>query len=236
MRKAIRHTLNTLLIVLLAVAISAAFWLGLVPQRYSPFPPLDLAAGPGLFLDAQLAVLRRDFPLCQAILKAPHVTAIPVADKDFVKQCGWRNGVRLSSAGGAQISVEPLTCEMAAALALWVEYALQPAAVEILGSRVASIDDMGTYDCRNIIGNKLWRDVRSEHAKANALDIAGFKLEDGRRISVLGDWKGKGPEGQFLREVHRRACRYFRVTLGPEFNDAHKNHFHFDRGLLWRCK
>jgi hypothetical protein len=33
---------------------------------------------------------------------------------------------------------------------------------------------------------------------------------------------------QFLREAHASACRIFGTVLGPESNDAHKNHFHVD--------
>lgn len=236
MRRALRLTFNAFLIVVLAGAISAAFWLGIVPQRLSPFPPITLDEAPGMFLDAQLATLRREPALCRAALKAPHIIVSSIADNPIKKGCGWRNGVRVQGASGVDISVEPLTCEMAASLALWIEYGLQPLAQEMLGTKVKSIRDMGTYDCRNIVGNAFWRDMRSEHAKANAIDIAGFGLEDGRQISVVKDWKGSGPESQFLREVHRRACRYFRVALGPEFNAAHHDHFHFDRGLLWRCR
>jgi hypothetical protein len=78
--------------------------------------------------------------------------------------------------------------------------------------------------------------VRSQHATANAIDISGFTLDGGRQISILRDWTSKGPEAAFLKEVHHRACRYFRVALGPEYNAAHKNHFHFDRGAFSRCK
>ena len=236
MRRALRLIFNGILILILAAAISAAFWLGIVPQRFSPFPPITLDEPPALFLDAQLATLKREPEICRAALKAPHILASAIADSPFKKGCGWRNGVRVQGASGIEFSVEPLTCEMAAALGLWIKYALQPAAEEMLGSKVKRIRDMGTYDCRNIVGNKLWRDMRSEHAKANAIDIAGFVLEDGRDLSVLRDWKGNGAEANFLREVHRRSCRYFRVSLSPEFNAAHHDHLHFDRGLLWRCK
>jgi hypothetical protein len=236
MRRALRLIFNVILIAVLAMAIAAAFWLGIVPQRYSPFPPVTLDEAPGLFLDAQLATLRREPELCRAALKVPHIVATQIADNPFKKGCGWRNGMRVQGVSGIDVSVEPLTCEMAAALALWANYSLQPAAQEILGSKVKRIRDMGTYDCRNIVGNKLWRDMRSEHAKANAIDIAGFVLEDGREVSVSKDWKGDGPEAKFLKDVHRRSCRYFRVALSPDFNAAHHDHFHFDRGLLWRCK
>jgi hypothetical protein len=37
-----------------------------------------------------------------------------------------------------------------------------------------------------------------------------------------------GPRARFLREVHAAACRIFGTTLGPEANEAHRNHFHVD--------
>lgn len=32
----------------------------------------------------------------------------------------------------------------------------------------------------------------------------------------------------FLKNIHKGACGIFTTVLGPESNDAHKNHFHFD--------
>ncbi|MFA5949315.1 MAG: extensin family protein [Hyphomicrobium sp.] len=225
-----------LLLILVAAASAAAFWFGLVPQRYSPFSPISLERPPGFFVDAKLSALRNDPGLCQSVLKEPHIDAVSVADRPFKDGCGWKNAVKFTTTGGAKIGVEPLTCEMAAAVTLWMEHEVQPLAKEMLGSGVKSMGDMGTYDCRNIVGNPMWKGVRSQHATANALDISGFTLEDGRQISVLRDWSGKGREAAFLREAHRRGCKYFRVALGPDFNEAHKNHFHFDRGLMWTCK
>jgi hypothetical protein len=37
-----------------------------------------------------------------------------------------------------------------------------------------------------------------------------------------------GPRSQFLRAAHAAACRIFGTTLGPEANQAHRNHFHVD--------
>jgi hypothetical protein len=113
---------------------------------------------------------------------------------------------------------------------------VQPLALAVFGSRVAALQDMGTYSCRNIVGNEPWAKMRRQHALANALDIGGFRLEDGRQISVAKDWKGKGPEARFLRAAHERACRYFRVAIGPDFNPAHANHLHYDRGIFKTCK
>lgn len=35
-------------------------------------------------------------------------------------------------------------------------------------------------------------------------------------------------EGKFLRALHRGACKHFGTVLGPEANNAHREHFHFD--------
>jgi hypothetical protein len=35
-------------------------------------------------------------------------------------------------------------------------------------------------------------------------------------------------ESVFLRRLHRGACGIFQTVLGPEANEAHRNHFHFD--------
>jgi hypothetical protein len=38
----------------------------------------------------------------------------------------------------------------------------------------------------------------------------------------------KTAEARFLHDVHASACRIFGTTLGPEANEAHRNHFHVD--------
>ena len=35
-------------------------------------------------------------------------------------------------------------------------------------------------------------------------------------------------EATFLRRLHKGACGTFGTVLGPEANEAHRNHFHFD--------
>jgi hypothetical protein len=227
-------TLSKILLTFLlsAAAIFAAFWLAIVPQTFSPLRPLSLEERDQWFVDFKLAALRRDPATCKSVLKQPYVDATPIADNPPKNDCGWTNSVRFSEIDGANISVQPLTCEMAAALTLWVTQELQPAAMAMFGNPVARIDHIGTYSCRNIAG----KNRRSEHASANAIDISGFTLRDGRKISVLHHWQGVRSEAKFLRRVQLAACRYFRVTLGPEFNPAHADHFHFDRGVFWTCR
>jgi hypothetical protein len=225
-----------ILIVLLFGAAFVVLRQGWIPARLSPLPVIDLARPNWLLVDWQLAELRTARDLCRRALKAPHIEAAPIADSPLKDGCGWINSVRVSAAGGAKASIDRLSCPAAAALALWMEHEVQPVAEALLGQRVAALHSLGSYACRNIVGNRFWKNMRSEHATANALDIAGFTLADGHQISVLKNWPANGAEAEFLRTVHRRACLYFRVVLGPEFNASHKDHFHFDRGWLWSCR
>lgn len=51
--------------------------------------------------------------------------------------------------------------------------------------------------------------------------------------------RGADPPGRvrtFLRQAHGAACRIFGTTLGPEANNAHRNHFHVDMAPRERSK
>ncbi len=52
-------------------------------------------------------------------------------------------------------------------------------------------------------------------------------LADGTTISVLQDWDDQGEKGAFLRAAFAEACDFFGTSLGPNYNAAHANHFHF---------
>jgi hypothetical protein len=224
------------LLALAAFGAAFAFRQGLVPPLLNPLPVIDLAEGRPWLVDWRLASIKHHASACARTLKAPHIDAGQVADGAMQDRCGWANAVRLVSAGGVRASYDRLTCEMAVALALWLEHEVQPLATEVLGQRVASVRSLGSYACRNIRGNPFWGHRRSEHATANAADIAGFTLADGRTVSVRRHWKSEAAEGRFLREAHARACSYFRAALGPDYNAAHRDHFHLDRGPFSRCR
>jgi len=232
-----RHLLPKLCLLLaLVIAIGAPLWLGAVPARYLPFPAIDLTNPPALLLDFRLASLRRDPQTCAGILKPPVVVASPIPDKPLSDGCGWENAVRVRQTAGTALGADRITCEAAVALALWLAHEVQPLAMAQFGQRVVGVTSMGTYSCRNIVGNAYRPDRRSEHATANAVDIGGFTLGDGRHISVRRHWRQSGAESESLKKAHARACRYFRVALSPEFNAAHHDHLHLDRGRLWTCR
>ncbi len=104
---------------------------------------------------------------------------------------------------------------------------VQPAAQRLLGERVASVDHFGSYSCRRLYGRG--EGAFSEHATANALDIAGFRLAGGRRITVRRDWAGDGKDAAFLHAVRDGACDLFATVLSPDYNAAHADHLHLDQ-------
>lgn len=224
------------LLLLALLAGGAGLGLGVRLPRVSDLWPLDLARPGGVLVSRQLADLRTDYGLCRSVLIAPQIESKPVPDGSPGPGCGWFNAVQTTRVAGARLGVTPVTCELAAAVALWMEHVVQPRALELLGSKVAAVDHLGSYACRNIRGSPGGDDERSEHASANALDVNGFRLADGRRVRVLSDWGRDTPEGRFLAAIHSGACRYFSVAIGPAYNEAHRDHFHFDRGDAWACQ
>jgi hypothetical protein len=167
---------------------------------------------------------------CLADLGARHAAFTALPDEYFGAGCSAFNTVHLYSLGGdnSDIAVSNLTqvgCPMAKGFASWVRYGVDRAARDMLGSPVVRVETMGSFACRNIAG----RDVRSAHATASAIDVSGFVLADGRRITVLGNWNAGTPEERyFLRMVHQSACKRFGTVLGPDYNAAHRNHLHID--------
>jgi hypothetical protein len=231
-----KRRFHTALLIVITGGLVLALRQGAIPALLNPLPAVDLGQANAWFVDWRLAALKYQPNLCKRVLTQPHIEAQLISDVPLKDGCGWINAVRMSAAGGAHVGFDKLTCEAAAALAMWIEHEVQPAAQQFLGQRVTALQSYGGYSCRDVVGNPLLKGWRSEHATANAADIRGFTLADGRHISVQRDWRGGWPEAKFLKAVHAGACRYFHVALSPDYNAAHRDHFHLDRGILWRCK
>jgi hypothetical protein len=213
------------LVALLAVGVQSLFVFQTPAREDLPWTSLDLRVPIGLFTGRKLAALDRDPELCLILLKQAGVGFVSLPARHQGDNCGWRNAVRLNSTPSAGRPHVPLACPLAASVDLWMRRVVQPAAVEILGSRVTGVEDFGSYACRHIYnraeGN--W----SEHAFANAIDISGFGMADGRRVTVARDWRN-GARGAFLHKVRDGACRLFATTLSPDYNAAHRDHLHLD--------
>lgn len=119
-----------------------------------------------------------------------------------------------------------LNCEMALTVARWVKHELQPAARLRYLSGVDTITQASAYSCRRMVGNDSGK--MSEHAKGNALDIAKIELNNGKDILVRKKGFFAFRERGLLNTVRADGCQYFSTVLGPGYNKAHKDHFHFD--------
>jgi hypothetical protein len=161
-------------------------------------------------------------------LKANDVRFTPLPNQSFGGGCQTIDTVKLMSFATEASNLGAMTCPLAANFTAWAKFAVRPAAKKYLGSDVVRIETMGTYNCRNVNGARSGK--LSEHAFGNAVDVSAFILKDGRRISVLNGWNGKPDERAFLRRLHESACKRFGTVLGPNYNAAHANHFHFDMG------
>jgi hypothetical protein len=277
---------------------------------------------PDTWSDAEVIAALRE---CVRLL-APIAADVELSEPVKREQCGAPAPVMIRRIGSGTNKVEispPATvnCAMVVGLHAWVEKTLQPAAQEALGSPVTRLRNASGYACRNRIGSQFHADRLSEHALANAIDIAGFVTADGRTVEVARHWgptardqreaekiaaagaakntgsqadkgeqskgeravnrkistisyatiesaKGnknapvqtaelqktakstsdvsadpraipataapgvaeisKSAEAQFLRRLHKGACGVFGTVLGPEANEAHRDHFHFD--------
>ena len=233
--KATRRGWISLGIVTLALILGlAVLHFGSRPQDL-PWTRLDLSEPPGLFTPNKIAALSRDYPLCHALLREAGINYVPVAPLSE-DQCGYRDAMTLAPGGARTIGFAPehpkMACPVAAALAMWEWNSVQPAAIRHFGANVVRFEQLGTYNCRPIAGSS----VLSQHSYARAIDIAGFVLSDGRRITLVDDWQAGGEKAAFLRDVRDGACAVFATTLSPDFNAAHRDHLHLDEApnRQWR--
>lgn len=222
-------------LLLLAVLLGMG-WLCLrvLPPEWDPRAPLDLRAAPNLLMPLKLARLSRDPATCFAAFDASGLNPVRVPDRLSDVGCAVENAVRLPGPVVANPVAPPVTCRVAAAWVLWEQHGLQPAARRHLGSEVTTVRHLGTWNCRNV--NHAASGRRSEHATANAIDIAGFRLADGREVTLLRGWSGPPDQAAFLRAARDGACRFFSVVLGPDRDAAHRDHFHFDMGPWRACR
>ncbi len=159
----------------------------------------------------------------------------PVRPQDLQGRtlCAAPGGVVVSRGPTGVRYVRPAKVNGAFALRLvQFERVLQEEARAAFGRRVVAIEHLGTYVCRMMAAYPDWV---SEHSFGNAIDLAVFVLERGRRVSVARDWVPKHreattPAGRFLRRLGRRLYDegVFSVVLTPSFDRRHHNHFHVD--------
>lgn len=169
---------------------------------------------------------------CISELSSAGAQFTPLPDTYAAPGCNKLGTVQLMSLSGdggqfGVTNIGALKCTAANAFSGWVRYGVDRAAKQILGSGLKRVVTMGSYACRNVAGTAR----RSAHARAEAIDVSGFVLEDGRKINLKQDWNGgSAAEREFLRVVHKSACKRFGTVLGPNYNKDHEDHFHLEQG------
>lgn len=225
-RKA-RRRLYGLLAVLLGIA-----YLRFAPANYNIIRPIDLRDRPTTITNLKLRFGGAE--RCYDALARAGIELERLPDEVKGPGCGFEDVARLDGSSVAWGDGVTLTCPVLAGIAQWERHVLAPAAREHFGAEVSRVRHFGTYSCRNI--NNASSGRRSQHATANAVDVAGFVLDDGTEISVQKHWNDPSAKGTFLRRVHKRACKLFDTVLGPDFNALHHDHFHFDMGGFASCR
>jgi hypothetical protein len=179
----------------------------------------------------------RETAQCHADLRREGVAFRILPDKDHGAGCGVYGAVQLTDIGVPVTGITAMRCGAARAFAGWVRNAAVPGTYQMLGSELARVEGYGTYACRNVVGTGNRGDRRSGHALANAVDVAGFVLKDGRRISVRGDWNGPDETHRaFLRRMRESACKRFGTVLSPDYNAAHADHLHLEDDAAQFCR
>lgn len=225
------------LVVIAALAVGKP-WQYLPPQ-WNPWEPLSIEHPMTLVSKWKLTQLQDNPSQCQQVLETAPEGAVDyqvLRDYTPVAGCPLTNVVRIRQSGVDFSSHFTVTCPLAVAWVMFERQQLQPLAQQHFNSELRRVEHFGSFACRNIYHREDAR--RSQHASANAFDVAGFGFADGTRVTVLGDWDNtEAPaKAAFIRQVHARACDYFGTVLGPDYNQPHENHLHLDASGFGFCR
>ncbi len=235
---------GSIVTVFVAGLIGSAIWAidRFVAPQHLFWKPLDTARPLGFATKSQLMGLNlKSSQICMDLARDAEGFKTIVADPKRPTSgrgknvCGW-NVARIVY-GTESVTFAPgeshMQCPLSVGVYLW-QREVNVLAQKHFGQPLAKIHHYGTYSCRRQRGNSSgeW----SEHAFANAWDVAAFELQDGTLIKILSDWDGTRKKRNFLREARSAACDIFRVTLSPDYNAAHADHFHLDMGPTSACQ
>lgn len=185
-----------------------------------PVEPAEPSAPPRTYQSACPAVISGQV---EATMQPPIADGQCLAQSPLAVTGVMANGRMVPVSGGVTTS-----CGMASTLPGWVA-SVDNYLFAKENTGIAEVVVGTSYMCRNV--NNAKDGNLSFHAFADAVDVVGFKLEDGRTVTVEGGWSNaQSAEGRLLRFAHDSACSMFSTTLGPEANALHRDHLHLDMG------
>ena len=179
-----------------------------LPPNTRPWAPVDLNAAPGWIAHWQLGRLAADSQRCRTALATTREIFTPVKDRKIDQGCGLNDVVRTDHSPIAFSPRTTATCGLTAAL-IWYQAALQDVALSQMHTRLIRVDQLGTFACRNVNSEAIGS--HSQHATANAIDIAAFHFANGRTITVARDYGADTPEGG--RASSALGGRYLHIFL-----------------------
>ena len=141
--------------------------------------------------------------------------------------CGAPDAVQLQAVmlpDQSKVAVTPpatLRCPMAEQVAAWLRDDVAPTLAES-GPPLRILDNFDSYECRG--RNRVRAAQLSEHGRADALDVRGFRLADGREINLTDI----GVVKDLREKIRFSACARFSTVLGPGSDGYHEEHVHLD--------
>jgi hypothetical protein len=172
-------------------------------------------------------------PSCFAELDARGVGYERLPDFHTPEGCGIDQAIRVERSAIPWNRSSQVSCSFELTEWEFETKVVQPAAYAIFKRHVSQLIHAGTYDCRGERGGDSSR--LSQHALGKAIDLLGFELDDGTKISVRRDWVGNGAKAAFLHQVAKGACAVFSMVLTPYSNAFHQDHIHLDTGPYKHC-
>ena len=164
---------------------------------------------------------------CRLALTEEIAIAPSIPDIHGPGGCGGDDLVRLEAVvlpDQRQVALKPaatLRCAMASQVADWVRTDIAPLTIR-LGSVISALDNFDSFECRGrnrVVGAPL-----SEHGRANALDVRGFRQANGESISLTD----RSVPREIRETVLHSVCARFTTVLGPGSDGYHEDHIHLD--------
>ncbi|WP_407704517.1 extensin-like domain-containing protein [Winslowiella arboricola] len=229
--------LAAIVIIILGVTLAMPWIKQHLPAEYNPFTPLAVTDPPNIITRYKLRQLATDPQACLAVMERARDAGLVSFSRPGVMsgQCPLENALSIQRYGDVQLSSRFLaSCPLAVSSVMFVLRVQEQRGGGPLASPLARIDHLGSYACRNIYHRAQGR--LSEHATADAWDIAGFQLKNGQRITVLNHWQQPPEKASWLHQTFQQSCNYFGNSLGPDYNAAHANHFHLGMRGFGVCR
>lgn len=231
-----RHLFNGLVVIALIGMVTAVFHPDTpLPDEWNPSKPLQVEAPITLLTGWKLRAALANDDMCLHVMQdaAGFDSLPPLEDSD---KCHIKPRIRLSKIGSADMRPVDTRCQTGLLLAMWERHGLQALAQRHLGSSVTEIRHFSSYSCRVMRTGSGGETGMSTHATANALDVSGFVLANGVVVDLKTHSTQTGPKSDFLRDAFQASCLWFPVSLGPEFNALHADHFHLQTRGWGLCR